>query len=286
MKHLRYFGMICLVGQIILSGCKQKDIIPTIDNLVGIYDCKLEWYGAWNLSVEPNVKRFQVFKSHSDSSKIKYTKERSFKQVSTLFYFYHIIRHFVFCFPTFLLFLFLFLFWKCYIFSFNNSYDFFLEIILLYYWKEGDVNLDFWFNIIGMCLIQIIRVCPIPCMILSDSIRFCSVLFDNTYLIELLCLHIVIYSNTIYFTIHLSLWILISSSQIFLIAVFSFQTMTTSTYPSRIALLFFSLFPISFSLLLSPHCSLALLLSFSILHLFLSTSLFPPWRHFPLRQLY
>ena len=63
MKHLRYFGMICLVGQIILSGCKQKDIIPTIDNLVGIYDCKLEWYGAWNLSVEPNVKRFQVFKS-------------------------------------------------------------------------------------------------------------------------------------------------------------------------------------------------------------------------------
>ena len=63
MRTLRHFGMICLVGQIIPSSCKQKEVIPSIDDLVGQYDCKIAINGTEKYNSFFNAKRFTVNKS-------------------------------------------------------------------------------------------------------------------------------------------------------------------------------------------------------------------------------
>ena len=62
MKVLLLISMVCLIGQAMLSACKQKDVVPSIDNLVGQYDCRFQWYGGGNIG-PTNAKSFQIVKS-------------------------------------------------------------------------------------------------------------------------------------------------------------------------------------------------------------------------------
>ncbi len=61
MKTLRLISITCLVWQVMLSACKQKDVVPNINQLIGQYDCKFEWYGGSN--TVQDTKRFQISKS-------------------------------------------------------------------------------------------------------------------------------------------------------------------------------------------------------------------------------
>ena len=70
MSNLRYLGIICLAGQLMVSSCKQKDVIPSIDALVGQYDCRFVWYGGYSTESSPKTK-FQINKSTKGTNMIE-----------------------------------------------------------------------------------------------------------------------------------------------------------------------------------------------------------------------
>ena len=70
MSNLRYLGIICLAGQLMVSSCKQKDVIPSINALVGQYDCRFVWYGGYSTESSPKTK-FQINKSTKGTNMIE-----------------------------------------------------------------------------------------------------------------------------------------------------------------------------------------------------------------------
>ena len=70
MSNLRYLSIICLAGQLMVSSCKQKDVIPSIDALVGQYDCRFVWYGGYSTESSPKTK-FQISKSTKGTNMIE-----------------------------------------------------------------------------------------------------------------------------------------------------------------------------------------------------------------------
>ena len=75
MSNLRYLGIICLAGQLMVSSCKQKDVVPSIDDLVGEYECKIaiNGYEKWNSFFY--TKRFKVNKSLSGNQELEINVE-------------------------------------------------------------------------------------------------------------------------------------------------------------------------------------------------------------------
>jgi hypothetical protein len=69
MKTLRLISISCQTRQLMLSACKQKDVAPNIDQLVGDYDCKFQWYGGWNIG-PANAKSFRIIKSLKGGDKM------------------------------------------------------------------------------------------------------------------------------------------------------------------------------------------------------------------------
>jgi hypothetical protein len=55
--------VVCLLGQAIISGCTTKDIAPSIDDLVGTYDCEMEWSSTGRGGSKWILQKFEISKS-------------------------------------------------------------------------------------------------------------------------------------------------------------------------------------------------------------------------------
>ena len=71
MKNIIFLCAVCLVGQIALSGCTNKEVVPSIDSIVGEYDCKFALDGFEKSGYFRKIEIFTVRKSMSKANAVE-----------------------------------------------------------------------------------------------------------------------------------------------------------------------------------------------------------------------